>query len=116
MSDQFELDWCKARVNRDNGIRVAAFHADAKVIEWNETALYWLKKYLAFFPGNFQAEDVRHHAEQNGFPSPPTARAWGGVMVRAKISGLIEKVGYEETNNPSAHRALAGVWKKKGVS
>jgi hypothetical protein len=47
-----------------------------------------------------------------GLPKPQEARALGGVMLRAKNRGIIEKTGRSiRTSQPESHRADVTVWK-----
>lgn len=92
---------------RDRGIQAAAHHAGQG---WNEEADAFLAQFIEATTGPFLCEDVRVQAEAHGLPSPPSKRAWGGVMRRAAQSGAIRRQGYAPVENPKAHRTPATVW------
>jgi len=54
-------------------------------------------------------EDVRISSE-GIIEIPPSNRAWGGVIVRAVKSGLIKRIGFQNVNNPKAHKTPATLW------
>ena len=93
------------------GIKKAVDHADQKVFLWSDRAFEVLKKYLLKRKKPFMCEDVRQFAEdKTNLDLPPSNRAWGGVIQRAKNKGLIKHFGYFQVNNPKAHRANASIW------
>ena len=96
---------------RDKGISSALDHAELAHENWGDQAYAFLKKY-ARTHRQFMAEDVRQ-ASEGIVPEPPSKRAWGGIIVRGKIAGIIERIGYGQVNNPKAHRANAAVWQSK---
>ena len=97
---------------RDKGIQLSLFNAEMTHFDWKSNALKCLQEYIKLNPGEkFQAEDVRQFAYKNGLPKPPSHRAWGGIMVGAKKSGIIRFVGYENVDNPKAHSTPASVWR-----
>jgi len=104
-----QLNIFEANKNRDTGIKRAIDHANAVDPSWRERALEYLKAYPKH---QFQVEEVRTWAEQQGFTAPPTPRAWGAVIRDAKKQNLVIHVGHRPTKNPKAHRALASVWEK----
>lgn len=102
------LDRAASEKNRDQGIDRALENAELHHPAWSDLALDYLKRY----PGKqFMAEEVRVWAHKNGLAEPPHARAWGGVIVKAKKLGLIEHCGYGNVSNPKAHRTPASVWR-----
>lgn len=95
--------------NRDAGIEAAAEHADARVPDWQDKAMEYLKK----FPRErFQVEDLREWAHSNGLIKPPHARAWGAVIKRAQREGLVMHIGYQAVSNTKAHSMPASVWER----
>lgn len=99
------------RQNRDAGIKAAVTHADNEIFRWSEKGYRFLiEKFLQEHNGNFMCEDVRSFAAQEDFELPPNSRAWGGVMMKAKKDGWIEKVGLGPVRNTKAHLANAGIW------
>lgn len=58
----------------------------------------------------FLVEDVRAFAKDQGLPDPPSNRAWGGIVVKAKKEGVVKQVGYSQVKNPTAHKANAALW------
>lgn len=95
------------------GIRKAVEHADQVTPGWSDQAYEFLLEFVDSFTGGFMAEDVRNEAEsKRRVPAPPSARAWGAVILRAAKSGVIRKVGYEKVKNQRAHSTPAAVWRK----
>lgn len=94
---------------RDIGMAAALKHAEDVTSNWGSLALAWLEA----FPGKeFMTEDVRVWSHENGLEKPPSARAWGAVMTKAKKAGLIESIGYGTVKNPKAHATPATLWRK----
>lgn len=83
--NQLDIDFVKDR--RDDGIaRSAANSGD----DWQDAAFQCLQEY-AKRHGQFMTEDVRFDAAQ--LAAPPTAKAWGQVVRRAKKEGVIADSG-----------------------
>lgn len=61
----------------------------------------------------FTTEMVREYAEQMGLPDPPDKRAWGGVIRRAAMSGLMVKKGWTTSRNPKVHCSPTSLWEVK---
>lgn len=95
---------------RDKGIKVAITNVNTKVPNWSEIAYGFLIGYIRFHR-EFMAEDCRE-ASKGIVPEPPSKRAWGAVIVRAKIEGLIKSVGFRNVTNAKAHRTPASVWQR----
>jgi len=104
------LDIQQAKELRDTGMRRAETHADAVSLNWSDRAYAFLVEYIKSHPV-FQAEDVRY-AAQGIVPTPPSARAWGSVVVRAAKAGLIRQDGFKKVKNVKAHSTPAAVWKR----
>jgi len=96
---------------RDAGIKRAVDHADKKNADWSKKAYSFLKEFIYLYDADFMGEDVRT-SSAGIVPVPPSKRAWGSVILKAAKDGLIEKIGYQVTTNPKAHRAIATVWKR----
>jgi hypothetical protein len=93
----------------EEGMTQSTNSAESSNPGWNDEALDYVRNY----PHNeFMAEDVRNHAERQGFPIPPSKRAWGGIMAKAKLLGYIKRIGYRLVNNPNAHKTPAAYWQK----
>lgn len=98
---------------RDMGMQQAEDNANRQVPDWSNDAMTYLKSFLVdqgSIP--FQAEDFRIWAISKGLQEPPTWRAIGGIIVRARRDGLIKFVKIEATSAPTAHSANASVWIK----
>lgn len=95
---------------RDIGIAQAVDHAEAEAPGWASRAMGMLRRYIDEVGGMFQAENVREWARRHGLDDPPSKRAWGGVVVRARNIGLIRFVKYENVQNRQAHATPASVW------
>lgn len=105
-----QLDIFEGRKLRDKGIKQAVDNADLLHENWANTAYQFLINYLN--QGyEFMTEDVRV-ASFGIIPEPPSKRAWGAIIVKAKKEGLIYRVGYSSVKNPKAHGTPAAVWKK----
>ena len=92
---------------RDDGIKRAADHANAKIQTWSNRAYDCFVNYARSHE-LFMTEDVRAAAE---IPAPPSNRAWGSVAVRAKKANIIAHAGYKAVKNPKAHCAPCNVWR-----
>jgi len=80
---------------------------------WSDQAYDFLKDYINDIDNpnyEFMGEDIRVASERE-IPTPSNKRAWGGVMLRAKQAGLIEKVGFSRVKNFKAHSTPATVWR-----
>lgn len=96
---------------RDKGMNQAIQHADEVNEHWSEKAYSFLQSFLTYTKGEFMAEEVRI-ASMHVLPEPPSKRAWGGVIAKAKRSGLIVHAGFKSVSNPKAHNTPASVWRK----
>ena len=93
----------------DAAARPAAEHADRVVDGWSQEAYEHVIAY-AKWHRTFIAEDVRLFAEETGFPVPPSRRAWGAVMIRAKRDGKISSIGYAMSTSPTANPTPVTKW------
>lgn len=96
--DQLTMVWdrpslAEAVARRDDGIRRASEHAEDECEGWGLEALRFLTRYAGAADVPFLAEDVVL-AAVGVVPSPPDARAWGGVFKRAAARGIVRRVGY----------------------
>lgn len=105
---QGELNFEEAARLRDAGMQQAVDHAEQVHEGWSDVALNFLKNFAAKAE-RFMTEDVRKAAE-GIVPEPPTARAWGAVVVKAKKAGFIKHVGFNQVKNKKAHCTPASVW------
>lgn len=102
----------RARERRDDGIVRAMDHADSVERGWCDMAYDFLVNvFIKHHKGPFQVEDVRASCA-GVVPEAPSARAWGGIILRARHAGLIQKVGTEAVRNPKANCAIATVWQR----
>lgn len=86
-------------------------HANKVEKDWADKAYIKLKEYLIITNGNqFMCEDVREYASKS-ISEPPSKRAWGAIIVKAKKEGIIEHCGFSQVSNPTAHRANASLWR-----
>lgn len=84
-------------------------HANKVHPDWSAKAYDFLLGY-AEINSEFMAEDVRL-AGQGLVPEPPSKRAWGSVIRRAAVNGIIRRLGFRSVKNAKAHSAPCGVWK-----
>lgn len=114
MTEQLELQFgdplSLSERNKEEGMQAAVNHADAKIERWSDKASKMLGQFILFRHEEFLAEDVRNWATLNGLPHPPNERAWGAVIRRASIAGIIKFAGYAKTVNPKSHRTPAALW------
>ena len=103
---QTQIDFSKKAT--EEGIKKALDHANAVSENWGEVAYDFLKGYIEINP-MFMAEDVRF-ASQGVVPSPPSQRAWGGIIRKAAEAGLIRSNGQKKVKNAKAHMAFATEW------
>ena len=97
---------------RDAGMQMATDHADAVHERWSEKAYDFLKqKFLPEYK-RFMTEDLRAYAAIHDFPLPPSARAWGGEVIRVAKENLIIKIKIQPVKNAKAHCANAAVWER----
>lgn len=103
----------QAEQNKETGMMLAVAHAEDHIKDWADRAGQWIKIFLDV-QGNkpFMCEDFREFTLKSGFDQPPHQRAFGWVIRKAARDGLIVSVGYGQTSNPNAHRAVASYWKK----
>ncbi|MCT8340528.1 hypothetical protein MG296_10720 [Flavobacteriaceae bacterium TK19130] len=95
---------------RDAGIAQAMETADNCNENWSQKAFDFLRNFAKKEP-SFLTEEVRRAATKSGeVPEPPSNRAWGGVIVRAKRAGIIKSLGIKPVTNPKAHMAFATYW------
>lgn len=95
---------------RNIGINQAYDHANKVEPSWGDKAYLYLKKYISLSSNEFMTEDIRKSSE-GILNEPPSKRAWGAVIVRAKREGIIEHNGYRSVSNKKAHATPASVWK-----
>jgi len=103
-----QLDIFNGSIQMEIGIQKALDHANEVEPSWSEIAYSFLVKY-AKSHRLFMIEEVRE-ASVGEVPSPPSARAWGGIVRSAAKSGLIRRGGYKSVSNPKAHCTPATVW------
>jgi hypothetical protein len=108
---QTEIDFARKVTNE--GIQRAVDTANRVSPGWSERAYNYLKVFVASRkPGErFMAEDIR--ADFGTYNDEPVSyRAWGAVVRRAIMNGIIIRVGYDQVRNAKAHRATAAVFVK----
>lgn len=105
MQQQINADLLK-----EQGIEQAVRHANEVSYKWSDRALIIFKDFLKTCQSPFMAENFREYAEKNGLEQPPSKRAFGGIMCKAKGLGWIKSVGLGQVSNPFAHKAFASIW------
>jgi len=103
------------KAQTDAAIKRGVDHANRVHKNWLEEAIYYLTLYLKDHPGYFLCEDVRGWVEATfkNFPTPPTKRAWGGVMNSARARGLIRSEGTTKTKSLEYNASFKAYWIKK---
>lgn len=108
MQTQIEL----ADLLKEDGIERSLNHANQESPNWSDRALTLLKEFLTYCSTPFMTENFRAYAQKMGLEEPPSKRAFGGVITKAKGLGWIKSVGLGPVSNPTAHRAFASIWEK----
>lgn len=106
------LDASRGRANRDAGIKKAVANANKKTSDWSKMAYNYFVAFLNDRHTPFMCEDARVYAEQNGLPEPPSKRAWGMIILKAKKESIITRCGMGTVKNPNANNANASIWTK----
>lgn len=88
--EQLTLD--DAREGRDKGIADALDHADHEVKHWRDLAYTYLVSYCRRHGEIFTGEDAVDASKRDRMIEPPNDKAWGGVIKRAALAGVIVKV------------------------
>jgi len=91
------------------GIARAVENAERSIPDWKAKAYRFLVSY-ARKHDSFMVEDVRN-ASVKKVPTPPSERAWGGVIRKAVKEGVVEHIGFMTVKNPKAHSTPASFWK-----
>lgn len=104
-----QLSLFKSEVLRDAGILTAITSANTATPGWADKAYQFLLKYIVNNK-EFMTEEMRV-ASEGIVPFPPSARAWGAVIIKAKRNKLIQSAGFRAVRNPKAHRTPATVWR-----
>lgn len=102
------MDRAQAEGRRDLGIERSRRGADAASPNWGRAALVFVRRY-ATLNSRFLTEDLREWAHANGYPRPPSAKAWGSVMLMAAREKIIVADGYAPAN--SSNRSPKVRWK-----
>ena len=100
---------------KEAGIQQALVHAEEVSPQWKVKAFNALVEYIREQPQGhlFQMEDFRKWALLNEkIQDPPSARAYGGIIVRAFNQDLIRRDGFASTKSKTAHGAVAAQWRK----
>lgn len=106
---QQSLDF--GRTLKEAGMKRSLATAERVNPGWGEKCFAWLKVFIADQEGPFKVEAFREWGK-NVIPSPPSLRAFGPIVSRAKKEGLIKHVGYTQVENPKAHRATSSLWQR----
>lgn len=107
------LDRERGRVLKEKGMQKAVTSADKDTPKWSVYAYKLLLEFLDQHHGEFMTEDVRSYAAmKEDFPLPPSARAWGSIIVKARNNKLVQCIGTKNVKNIKAHSAFAAVWIK----
>jgi hypothetical protein len=74
--------------------------------QWVDQALLAVAA-IASTGRQFQCWDL---VDGYGLPEPTTTAAWGALMRRAKVQGLVRRVGYEQSRRPETKGSAVAVW------
>jgi hypothetical protein len=101
-----------ARERRDDGMNRAITHAERIERGWEDMAFDFLVNvFLKHHKGPFMCEDFRASCK-GVVPDPPSLRAFGGIIMKAKKRGLIQRIGIRSVKNANANCANAAVWQR----
>jgi len=103
-----QLDLFSGTQLRDIGINQSLEHSDLIINDWTNKAYQFLLDYIKSNK-EFMAEDVRM-ASEGIIETPPSKRAWGGIIVKAVKSGIIRRKGFRAVKNVKAHCTPATLW------
>lgn len=95
---------------KEAGMKKSLDSANQVHPDWSEKAYSFLCEFVKKSKGEFLAEDVRVAAE-GVIPTAPHGRAWGGIVSKAAYWKVIRRVGFRKVKNPTAHNAMASVWR-----
>lgn len=94
------------------GINNAINSAVSVDADWYDNAYSIMQEFINLNNDKkFMCEDVRDFAKDK-ITQPPTNRAWGAIILRAKKDKLIKPCGFNQVVNPKAHMANASMWIK----
>lgn len=96
---------------KEKGIKRAIDNAERVNPGWKETAYWYFKYWIRYQDRPFKLESFREWCKDL-IPPPPSLRAFGGVVQRAKKENLIRHVGFTQVENPKAHHANASLWQR----
>jgi|TARA_B110000908_G_scaffold160153_1_gene203087 hypothetical protein len=99
----------QGEVLRDEGIKQSIDNANKSVDNWGDKAYAILIEYIRY-KEYFMTEDIREYYSDR-IEEPPSNRAWGAVVLKAKRNGLIKSNGFSSVKNPKAHKTPATLWK-----
>ncbi len=108
MNGQLSIDFAAARAAADRGMRQAAEHAERIDDAWPQTAFDFIGEYAATH-AEFTVEEVTAAASLAGKASPTDDRAWGSIVRRAAIAGLILNT-HRTRPRVKGHGAPGPVW------
>lgn len=87
----------EARARRDVGMHNSVEHAEAATPGWQDEAAELLQQFVNArrrAGRTFMAEDFVAWASHVGLADPPDKRAFGAVIRRGALAGVIIKTGY----------------------
>lgn len=100
-----------AQKERDIGMQRAEKHAEETVTPDWATLAYSFLVTFARRNQHFISEDVSGLSKEQGFPQPPTDRAWGQTYRRAVKAGIIVQDGTGRSLR--RHASLCPRWRSR---
>jgi hypothetical protein len=99
----------RAEQARNEGMQRAVDHAEIESPDWAQHAYEWLELFVAAHAEPFISEDVSDATKlDEGFPQPPTDRAWGSIYRSAVKRGLIRLAGTGRSRR--RHASICPLW------
>ena len=102
------MDFATCRAAADRGMQQAIQHAELVDDTWPDAALAFLIRYARSCP-EFAVEDMTAQADRMGYASPTDDRAWGPIVRRAAIRGVILNT-HRTRPRVKGHGAPGPVW------
>ena len=108
------FDAIKSEQAAQDGITKALHHAESVSGNWgDETYRLFVHEFLPKHK-RFLAEDFRAWLAANKphYAFPPSGRAFGGIMRKAKADYYIICIGFGKVTNVNAHGTPASIWER----
>lgn len=96
---------------KEKGMKRSLESAERVNPGWQEKAYWYFKYWIRYQKQPFKMESFREWCKDL-IPEPPSLRAFGAIVRRAKKEGLIKHIDYTQTENPKSHQANCSLWQR----